>query len=224
VTGEDASGAEPLAPLVAGSTSAMFPLGSVLLPSMWLPLRVFEPRYRQLTRDVLAGDGTFGVVMIERGSEVGGGDVRTDVGCRARVVRAEELGGGQWGLLCVGVERMRVREWLSDDPYPRAVVDPWPDEPAEQGPGDEDAWARVLERFGEVRRLAAELGLPGALDDVDLDPDPAMASYQVALASPLGALDRHRVLASPSRAARLGLLEEQLDDAVVLLRARLDGL
>ena len=58
----------------------MFPLGTVLLPGAPLPLQVFEPRYRGLTHDCLAGVPEFGVVLIERGSEVGGGDVRTNVG------------------------------------------------------------------------------------------------------------------------------------------------
>ena len=66
----------------------MFPLGSVLLPSMVLPLHVFEPRYRALVRDVLDGDGEFGVCLISRGHEVGGDDVRTDVGTVARVHEA----------------------------------------------------------------------------------------------------------------------------------------
>jgi len=58
----------------------MFPLGMVHFPGIVLPLRVFEPRYRQLTADCLAGDGEFGVVLIERGWEVGGGDTRFNVG------------------------------------------------------------------------------------------------------------------------------------------------
>ena len=66
----------------------MFPLGTVLFPSVFLPLHVFEPRYQELTRDCLAGDNEFGVVLIERGSEVGGGDARFDVGTVARIIEA----------------------------------------------------------------------------------------------------------------------------------------
>ena len=58
----------------------MFPLGTVLLPSVLLPLHIFEERYRTLIRDVLDADREFGVVLIERGSEVGGGDTRSSVG------------------------------------------------------------------------------------------------------------------------------------------------
>ena len=213
--------------LAGGTRLPMFPLGSVLLPGMLLPLRVFEPRYQQLTADVLAGDGCFGVVMIERGSEVGGGDVRAEVGCVARVLQAEELGGGRWGLLCVGTERLRVRSWLEDDPYPLAVVDPWPDEERDDDPAldavDRAAFADVTARFERVRELAARLGVPGAEESVELMPDPELATFQIALSSPLGPLDRHRLLSAPSWPGRVRLLAEQLDDVAVLLEARLDG-
>ena len=67
-------------PAPGGSALPMFPLGTAVLPWAGVPLHVFEPRYRALVHDVLAGDRTFGTVLIERGSEVGGGDVRRDRG------------------------------------------------------------------------------------------------------------------------------------------------
>src|SRR5258706_11763431 len=100
----------------------MFPLGTVLYPHVLIPLRIFEARYREMTRDLLAGDGRFGVVLIERGSEVGGGDTRSDFGCVAQLVQAQQAPDGRFALMAIGVERLRVHEWLPDDPYPRAVV------------------------------------------------------------------------------------------------------
>src|SRR4051795_8809471 len=100
----------------------MFPLGTVLFPHALLPLHVFEPRYRLMTQRVLKGDGEFGVVLIERGSEVGGGDTRFVVGTVARVVRAQELPDGGYALATVGIRRIRVTRWLPDDPYPLAEV------------------------------------------------------------------------------------------------------
>ena len=64
----------------------MFPLGSVLVPGMVLRLHVFEPRYRDLVAVCLDGDRTFGSVLIDRGSEVGGDDVRGLVGTAAVIV------------------------------------------------------------------------------------------------------------------------------------------
>src|SRR4051794_7614820 len=105
----------------------MFPLGTVLFPHALLPLRVFEPRYRVMTERVLKAEREFGVVLIERGSEVGGGDTRFDVGTVAQIVRAEPLGDGGFVLATVGIRRVRVARWLPDDPYPQAEVVDFPD-------------------------------------------------------------------------------------------------
>src|SRR5205085_6222751 len=100
----------PVAPM------PMFPLSTVLFPYAPLPLHVFEPRYRALVRDCIAGDGEFGVVLIERGFEVGGGDSRFDVGTVAQLVEAAELDDGRWLLTTVGTRRIRVATWIPDDP------------------------------------------------------------------------------------------------------------
>src|SRR5688500_7660667 len=134
----------------------MFPLGSVLFPSVYLPLHVFEPRYRALVRDCLAGDREFGVVLIERGSEVGGEDVRTDAGTVARIVEAAELPDGRWALGAVGVRRLRVAAWLPDDPYPIAEVDDWPD--PEPGAGYAEALAACIGNLRRALALATEAG------------------------------------------------------------------
>src|SRR5205085_12341103 len=111
------------------ATTPMFPLGTVLFPYAVLPLHVFEPRYRLMMRHVLDGDQEFGVVLIERGSEVGGGDVRFDTGTIARVAQANELPDGRFVCTAVGVRRVRVRAWLPDDPYPLADTDAIDDGP-----------------------------------------------------------------------------------------------
>ena len=106
----------------------MFPLGSVLFPGGVLPLHVFEPRYVDMINDVLDGDQQFGVVLIERGSEVGGGDVRFDVGTVARMARIGALDDDRLFVVAVGAGRIRVVRWLPDDPYPRAEVVPLDDD------------------------------------------------------------------------------------------------
>lgn len=198
----------------------MFPLGSVLFPSLVLPLHVFEERYRSLARDCLAGDREFGVVLIERGSEVGGGDVRTDVGTVARIVEAEEYPDGRFGLVAVGVRRMVVDEWLPDDPYPRAEVHDWPD-------GDADDASVALEAMlGPFRRslaLKGELGESSVPATIELDDDPAVASFQAAAVGPLGPLDQRRVLATDGARARLELLRTLFAEEAEVLEARLSG-
>jgi Lon protease-like protein len=197
----------------------MFPLGSVLVPSAGLPLHVFEPRYRALVQDCLAGPREFGVVLIERGSEVGGNDVRTSVGTVARIVEAVELPDGRWAVAAVGVRRVRVRQWLPDDPYPLAAVEDWPD-PA---PSSEhaDALRRVIVRLRRCLALAAEAGDPAAPATIELSPDPVLAGYQASAIAPLGPLDQQRLLAAPTPDARVELLASLLADAAELLELRL---
>jgi Lon protease-like protein len=201
----------------------MFPLGSVLLPSVLLPLHVFEPRYRALVRHCLDGPGEFGVTLIERGSEVGGGDVRTMVGTVARILEAVELDDGRWALGTVGTRRIRVRRWLPDDPYPLAEVEDWPDPPppAELA-GDLDA---VVVRLRRVLALASEAGEAAVPATVELHGDPVLRSYQASAVAPLGPADRQRLLAAPSVGERIALLAtllaEQEDD--LERRLALDG-
>jgi Lon protease-like protein len=113
----------------------MFPLEVAMLPGEQLPLRIFEPRYSAMIADCLAGDRTFGVVLIAAGREVGGGDARNDVGALARIAEVSEQGGGRYRLRAEMADRLRVTQWLTDDPYPRAEVLSWPDEPGAPSPG-----------------------------------------------------------------------------------------
>jgi uncharacterized protein len=197
----------------------MFPLGSVLLPGMLLPLHVFEPRYRALVDHVLQGDGRFGVVLIERGHEVGGGDQRSDVGTVAEVVRTEVLPDGRWALLVAGRERIRVDRWLDDDPYPRAEVHAWPDQASEAS--TDALLVDVTARLGRVHALASELGHP--VPDTDLDDDPSLASFQASVLAGVGPLDTQRLLLAPDAYARLRLLVDLLQDQEQFLRLQLEG-
>src|SRR6188768_1380525 len=124
----------------------MFPLGMVLFPSVVLPLHVFEPRYQQMTTECLERELEFGVVLIERGSEVGGGDLRTDVGTLARIVQAQPFPDGRWAVVSVGTRRVVVAEWLDDDPYPRALVEPYEDEAASSTPAEVDDVAAIMRK------------------------------------------------------------------------------
>jgi uncharacterized protein len=196
----------------------MFPLGTVLFPSVVLTLHVFEPRYRALVDDCLAGDGQFGVVLIERGSEVGGGDVRTDVGTVARILQVERFDDGRSALSAVGEGRIRVERWLEEDPYPRAEVSDWGDPD-----GDRADLGPVEPLFRRALALATELGEAPAPLDVALAPDPGLATFQVAALAPLGPADRQAILATERPTDRADLLVSRLTDLLELLSARLGG-
>jgi uncharacterized protein len=199
---------------------AMFPLGTVLFPHALLPLHVFEARYRLMTERVLRGDGEFGVVLIERGSEVGGGDVRFDVGTVARVVRAQQLADGGYALATVGTRRLRVVRWLADDPYPQAeVVDlESPGAGSASASSDLRVRARALNALGDVCGLyrLAEVDIPDLPVIAD---DPEQASYEMAALAPIGPLDAQRVLETPNASDRLALIAELLEEHAQVMRS-----
>lgn len=202
----------------------MFPLGSVLLPGMSLSLRIFEDRYQKMLTDVLDGDRTFGVVLIERGNEVGGGEVRTDIGTLARLVEHRSMGGGHHTIRAYGIERIKVGSWMEDDPYPRAEVSMWPD------PDRDDTSREVIDTYetctATVRRLLATAAAAGhhlappAFQALD---DPWQGGYLLAMLASLGPFDQHQLLATPTMHERLRLLIELAEDRIFLLSGGADG-
>jgi uncharacterized protein len=204
---------------------AMFPLGSVLLPGGVLPLHVFEPRYRQLVQDCIAAEvPEFGVTLIERGSEVGGGDQRTMWGTVARVVQVGEADDGRFAVVSLGMRRIRVLSWLPDDPYPLADVEEWPEGDLDVS---SDVWEELVERVhARVRRalaLAVELGDAEGDPTVEIADDPVLASHHLVALAPVGATDRQRLLAADSPRERLETLDALLDDVEALQQFRLHG-
>jgi len=194
----------------------MFPLGTVALPGVALPLQVFEPRYRALVMTCLTEDRLFGSVLIDRGSEVGGGDRRVNVGTLIRIIQSEELPDGRWAVVGVGVERLRVVEWLPDDPFPRCIAEAWvDDEPTSQSSG---LVGQCLEAtLGLMLRLGvdeADLSFPP-----ELDHDPSIASFQLAALSPLGPLDRLQALKAVDPDSRLRFLLASIADQTAMLDA-----
>jgi uncharacterized protein len=199
----------------------MFPLGAVLLPSTAISLHIFEERYRALARHCMGGDRRLGVVLIERGSEVGGGDVRFDVATRGWIADALELDDGRWVMAVVGQDRVRVQRWLPDAPYPRAEVVACDDGPPGKGPaGRREELERVLRR---VLAMKAELGdRPADLAFV-MSPDAEAATWQAVRLAGLGPIDAQRVLETDGGAERLALVLSMLDDEAAVLAQRLAG-
>jgi uncharacterized protein len=202
----------------------MFPLGNVLFPGFGLPLHVFEPRYRSMVETLISQDDPeFGVTLIERGSEVGGGDRRFNVGTIARIVEAGQLPDGRWVLETAGVARCRVLEWLPDAPYPQAVIERLDND--DYGPmsgtmlvGEIDAAVKDLRR---VLALAAEADMPSAPATIVLDDDPEVRLWQACGLAPIGPMDDFTLLSADTLTDRVNLLRGFLEDARVLLANRL---
>jgi Lon protease-like protein len=131
----------------------MFPLNSVVFPGQHVPLHVFEPRYRELIRDVLDGDGEFGIALIREGPEVGGGAVPVEIGCAVRIVDADELPDGRWEVVCEGTRRFRVVESLGEDPYLRCEVT-FPESPTDiEDPATIEAAEKLRTTYVDHLRL-----------------------------------------------------------------------
>ena len=183
----------------------MFPLGSVLFPASLVPLRVFEPRYLTLIGRLLDEDEPdfeFGVVLIERGRDAGGGDQRASVGTMARLVSVD-AGADDLIIIGLGTQRFTVERWLDDDPYPRAEVSMLPDL----------EWSEALaplrtEAEAIVRRVIARVAEDQSDGDLELSDDPVTAAWQLAAVAPLGEYDRYTLLRSTSIG---GLLRQVID-------------
>jgi Lon protease-like protein len=190
----------------------MFPLSAVLFPHDSMPLHVFEPRYRALMRDCLAGDRRFGIVLITRGSEVGGGDQRNGIGTRAVITRAMELADGRWILEVRGEVRIEVEAWLPEEPYPVALVAEPSVAPAPGPAGPE--LGEAVQRVRRARAVLAEHGggPPLPPDRLFDEGDAEMASWQLCAHAPLSAYDAQRLLATGDPSSRLRLIVELMDE------------
>jgi Lon protease-like protein len=190
----------------------MFPLSSVLFPYMPLRLRVFEERYLMMLAELLKNeDAQFGVVLIERGWEVGGGEQRFDLGTIAEITQlgAQE---GFVGLVAQGGRRFDVTQWLKDAPHPRAEISEIADLEWDIG-----LWQLREETEHLVRRtLAVASEFAGNVwpADIELSPDPAAAAWQLAAIAPLNALDQVRLLRAGSFEELLGRVSELTQEVV----------
>lgn len=205
------------------TVTPMFPLEVTMLPGEELPLRIFEPRYVALVQDCLAmTDPAFGVVLIEAGREVGGGDRRSTVGALARIVDYADLGVGRFRLRCLMGERIRVKQWLDDAPYPRADVEVWDDEP---GSVDSAAVFDVEDRVVALyERIAAARGSDFGGRSAVLGPeesDVVKRLYGLAARVPMGQADKYAVLSAPTVSARLSALSEAVDTVTAMVEFQL---
>jgi Lon protease-like protein len=203
----------------------MFPLSAVLYPGAPLSLHVFEPRYRQLVNDCVAGSGEFGVVLIARGSEVGGGDQRLNFGTVAVIEGVSPMPDGRCTLLAFGTRRITVEHWHDDDPYPLATVREVDDT---RRTDDGKTYTTAVRSVRRVRALLSELGeapaLSGDIDFVaEFDSDADAAMWFLCSIAPVSAFDSHRLLCAATANERMALLCALCDDLAEDLTRLLAG-
>lgn len=186
---------------------ALFPLGTVLLPGLLLPLRIFEPRYRALVGELLQLPDEmprqFGVVAIRLGREVGPQAPQLyEVGCTALVRRAEHYADGRYSLMTVGERRFALRSVDAESrPYLVGEVTYLADDA-----GDAEAAATLVPVVqGLLRDYTAKLAENRAADIQlpDLPDDPVTLSYLVAAAVVPDIARRQELLEAPDALSRL---------------------
>ena len=93
----------------------IFPLDLVLFPRQELPLRIFEPRYKQLVDDCMLGDGQFGVCLIDEGSSVNGWNSPKMVGTIAKITKCTdvEMDGLQQHIETLGRNSFRIKRIIA---------------------------------------------------------------------------------------------------------------
>ncbi len=195
----------------------MFPLGTTVFPGAVAPLHVFEGRYRALVETCLRDSATFGIVLIRRGSEVGGGDERFEVGTRCRIAESHRFDDGRFAVLAEGVERIGIDGWLEDDPYPLASVRPISD----AGNVSTDVVSGVEKQLRRSLALAAELGRSAAPATLQLPSEPGDAIDLMAAAAPILPLDAQLLLETADLGRRAAKLSELLADSIETFRLEL---
>jgi Lon protease-like protein len=203
---------------VSASTLPLFPLPLVLFPGAPLPLHIFEPRYRQLLTDCLAGDRRFGIVFRPEGieeRELPPGHV----GCVARIEQSETLPDGRSNVVVVGVERFALTRFV-DSPhlYHIGEVQRYEDlvEPDEALAPAAERIRRLFARVGSAARTLADDANPLP----DLPDDVGLLSFAIASLIDLDASARQRLLISRSPLGRLREIESLLAPAVEPIEVR----
>lgn len=198
----------------------MFPLGRGVFPGAMLALRVFESRYLEMIDLCRRRETGFGVVLIERGREVGGGDVRFDVGVSATITEVGSLGNGHLMVVARGDARIRVEEWLEDDPYPQARVRRLIDPPGFVA--DPRSRCRLDREFSRGLAMFSEMGIRTRRED-PLPDGILSAAYRAVDVFPVPDLDRQQVLEIDDPAKRIERSITALESVNQLVEALLTG-
>jgi len=199
----------------------LFPLNTVLFPSLPLPLHIFEERYKLMIGTCAVTDNLFGVCLIKEGVEVGGPAEPFEIGTVARIAELERMPDGRMNLMTFGTQRFRLEEVIQHEPYliGRVVLlDPG------QEPADDDLVADVADRL--LRYLREVRGAARLPDRGELLKDVDRLSYLAAATLGLQVRERQSFLEIDAAADRLrqarDLLRREIENARLFGRA-IDG-
>jgi len=183
----------------------IFPLNTVLFPGGLLPLRVFEARYMDMTRDCLKRDEPFGVCLIREGAEVGAPAVPEGIGCLAKILEWDMQQQGILNLKTHGGQRFRILDQrTSTQGLTSADVELIPPEARADVPDEFASCARLLEMVvaDKGRPIFAE---PHAFNDA------SWVGYRLAEILPVPLIAKQKLLELTDSLGRLSILQRFLE-------------
>ncbi|HEX4797719.1 MAG TPA: LON peptidase substrate-binding domain-containing protein [Burkholderiales bacterium] len=183
----------------------IFPLNTVLFPGGLLPLRVFEARYMDMTRDCLKRDKPFGVCLIHEGAEVGAPAVPEGIGCLAKILEWDMQQQGILNLKTRGSQRFRI---LERETNTQGLIS------ADVEMIPPDASIAIPEKFASCARLlemvVADQGKPIFAEPHAFD-DAAWVGYRLTEILPVPLLAKQKLLELTDSLARLSILQRFLE-------------
>ncbi|MGI9036788.1 MAG: LON peptidase substrate-binding domain-containing protein, partial [Pyrinomonadaceae bacterium] len=167
----------------------IFPLPIVLLPNELLPLHIFEPRYRQMLRDIQLEKNLFGVSFFDAQETEFSKPETGSIGCVAEVREAQMLEDGRANIITVGVIRYRLENYVAaDEPYLVAEVSFFEDEKADETlikPLADEVFKLFMRIANAAHNLSGERGKFPDLPQAEPPPLSFMVAAAFPLASPL---------------------------------------
>lgn len=183
----------------------IFPLNTVLFPGGLLPLRIFEARYMDMTRDCLKRDEPFGVCLIQAGSEVGAPAVPQGIGCLAKIFEWDMAQPGILNVKNRGGQRFRILERRAGSQgLISAQVELIPAEAHAAVPPEFAGCARLLEM------VVADQGKPIFAEPHAFD-DAAWVGYRLAEILPVPLAAKQKLLELEDSLSRLSILQRFLE-------------
>lgn len=184
----------------------LFPLNTVLFPGMYLPLHIFEERYKEMINLCLREERPFGVVFIRESSPGQESELQA-VGCTARITQMQPLEEGRMNILTVGEERFRIRSLQHHHAYLVGQVERAPLQPEESA-----ALQQVADRlYPQILAYLQNLARLGKVefDDEQIPTDPVTLLYLGAAIIQLPAAEKQAFLLV-DQATQLGHTLQQL--------------
>ncbi len=199
-------------------TVPLFPLRTVLVPGLVLPLHIFEPRYRLMIRtlaDAPEDERGFGIVAMRPGcSESDGRDGIYEMGTMARITKMDQLPDGRYDIVTVGARRFSIESLDDGLPYTRAQVR-LHDEPIGEPARTQALAAESVRLLGVYRDVIAGWGVIRMAHIDNLPDDPVVLSYLVASAIVTDLPERQSLL-------RIAGAEQRLETVCAVLRREIE--